>query len=344
MNFAHEFDKLVSGAKSIVLTSHTSPDDDSVGSTLSLYSYISNKYPKTKIRMIFTGERVNKYNYFQNYDKVEFVSDMADELEDCDLLTMLDGSQYERFSRKPELLKQFTGKTICIDHHGSPIDDFDLTLVLPQTSSTSEIIFKSFYEDSDLPQNVAETLLLGILGDTGNFVFLKPHQSYVFEIAKKLQDVLKIDIQDFEAKYRLTSQRVFELVKLLSQNTQYGKVENWPMFMYTYLSQENVLGENYTDTEISDACHWYMSTYLRIIEGYPWGFVVSPKSDGKCGISFRSLPGSVNTRSISERMGIGGGHDRASGGTFKMIDKPTDPGDCVQKVLSWLNENPAILS
>lgn len=344
MEFKQEFDKFVSEAKSIVLTSHTSPDDDSVGSTLSLYSYISNKFPNTKIRMIYTGERVNKYNYFQNYYKVEYVPDLADCLEDCNLLIMLDGSQYERFSRKPDLLKQFSGKTICVDHHSSPIDQFDLKLVLPLTSSTSEIIYKYFYENCDLPDNVAETILLGILGDTGNFVFLKPHQSYVFEIAKQLQDVLKIDIQDFEAKYNLSSQRVFELVKILVQKTKFGNIKSWPKFMYTYLSRDNVLEGKYSDTEIGDAAHWYMSTYLRIIDGYPWGFIVSPKSDGRCGISFRSLPGSVNTRSISERMGIGGGHDRASGGAFKVIDMPIIPEECVQKMVEWIGKNPVVLS
>ena len=173
MSFVQDFEKLVSDSKSIVITSHTSPDDDSVGSTLSVFSYISNKFSNKKIRMIYTGERVSRYNYFKNYDKVEFFLDMADNLADCDLLIGLDGSQFERFSRKPELLKQFSGKTICIDHHGSPIDKFDLELVLPQTSSTSEIIYTKFYRDSEMPHEVAETLLLGILGDTGNFVVHK---------------------------------------------------------------------------------------------------------------------------------------------------------------------------
>jgi phosphoesterase RecJ-like protein len=344
MSFVHEFEKLVSSSKSIVITSHTSPDDDSVGSTLSVYSYISIKFPDKKVRMLYTGEKLDRYNYFKNYDKIEFFPDMANNLGDCDLLIGLDGSQFERYSRKPEILKEFKGKTICIDHHSSPVDSYNLSLILPNASSTSEIIYKEFFENSGLPNEVAESLLLGILGDTGNFVFLKPHQSHVFETAKKLQDVLQIDIQDFEAKYSLSSPRVFELVKLLLLNTQYGKVKNWPMFMYTYLSLENVSSDNYTDTEISDASHWYMSTYLRMIDGYPWGFVVSPKSDGRCGISFRSLPGSVNTRSISERMKIGGGHDRASGGTFKKVDKVVIPEDCIQKVFDWLKQNPVVLS
>ena len=46
----------------------------------------------------------------------------------------------------------------------------------------------------------------------------------------------------------------------------------------------------YTDSDVSEASHIYMSHYLRMIEDYPWGFVITPKLNGDCGISGRSLP------------------------------------------------------
>ena len=45
-----------------------------------------------------------------------------------------------------------------------------------------------------------------------------------------------------------------------------------------------------------------------------------------------------------ERMKLGGGHDRAAGGTFKRADGDVSVKDSVEKVLSWIKNNkPAII-
>jgi nanoRNase/pAp phosphatase (c-di-AMP/oligoRNAs hydrolase) len=52
-------------------------------------------------------------------------------------------------------------------------------------------------------------------------------------------------------------------------------------------------------------------------------------------VSFRSSPGSVVTREIGEKMGIGGGHDRASGG--KLLTNDTKIA--IKTVLDWMKKN-----
>ena len=87
-----------------------------------------------------------------------------------------------------------------------------------------------------------------------------------------------------------------------------------------------------------------MGQYLPRIQGQTWGFVFSPRSDGGVRMSSRSLAGSVNVRVLSEALGIGGGHDRASGANFKSENgEKIQVAPCIEKVLEFMkNTQPTI--
>lgn len=342
-NFTSQFFKLADEAKDIVITSHRSPDGDSIASVLSIYWLLKENYPKKKIQILYTGEATNRYKYFKNFNKIKFTPDIADAIKTTDLLICLDGSQYNRFSYKPEELATKPKKTICIDHHSSPIDKFDLTLVDNNQPSNVQIIYSLFHQNKKIDKKLAEIYLLGILSDTGNFAYLKPHQTDTLLIAKKLLEAGKIEIQVLQAQYDTVSTRIFKIVQEFIKNTQYHQVNNWPNFQASFIDRDFKNENKYTDNEVSEASHIYMAQYLRKIRNHPWGFVISPKLNGDCGLSGRSLPGSVSNRDMSERMGIGGGHDRAAAGDFKKKDKDLKPEDCLKQVLTWMKNNKPVL-
>ena len=336
--FTSEFFGLVNSSNNISITSHLAPDEDSISSVLSIYHLLISKYPEKNIRLLYSSDKDSKYQIFRHFDKIEFVGDIADHLENTDLLIMLDGSNYSRFSKKPETLKEIF-KTIVIDHHCSPIDNFTLSLVAPQYPACVEIIYRSLFTDFPIDKPLAEIFLMGILGDTGNFTYLKSHQTGTLEVAKSLLDISKIEIQEFLASYQSISTRVFEVVKELIKNTIYSSVSGWPDFQYSHITRTYSEKLSLTNSEISEASHIYSTEYLRTIEGYTWGFVISPNTNGDVNISCRSLPKSVNVRIFLEKLIKGGGHDRASGGTFYMSDKPVSVTDSLKKTLDWINSN-----
>ena len=341
--FTSKFFDLVNQANKTVITAHESLDEDSIASVLSVYDVLSCKYTKKNIRIIYSSEPEDKFKIFKNYDKIEFVTDLADEIGGTDLLIMLDGSQFNRFSKQPEKLRTIPN-TICIDHHSSPIDEFSLSLVSPAYSSCSEIIYLALCIDFEVNKELAEIFMLGILGDTGNFTYLKPYQTETLATARKLLEISKIEIQEFQSKYRTISKRVFDIIQELIKNTNYFSASGWSNFQYTSIERSFMDKGGYTDSDVSEASHIYMSHYLRMIEDYPWGFVITPKLNGDCGISGRSLPKNVSVRDVMERMKLGGGHDRAAGGTFKRADGDVSVKDSVEKVLSWIKNNkPAII-
>ena len=338
--FTDEFFKMINAAKSVVVTSHTSPDDDSIGSVLSIFWTLKDKYPQKKVEAIYTGEKDERYEKFAGYDKINFVLDLADHLGGVDLLIMLDGGGFGRFSKKPDEMRKFSGKTICIDHHSSPPDRFDQFLLCPQLPASCLIIYEQFYKNSEISQPIGEALLLGLLGDTGNFSYLRPSDIGAFDMAKRLIEILGIQIQEFMARYNIIPFKTLKLIGELINTALVEKVEGWDGFSWTYIERGD-----YSDNEISDASHIYLGHYVRVIKEAPWGFAVIPKSDGSVYVSFRSLPGSVNVREIVEKLQIGGGHDRAAGSTFKPTgSEKVKPLDCYKQIKNWLTKNKQVTS
>lgn len=339
--FKEKFWALVSESNNILITSHISPDDDSISSVLSVYEIISQRFPDKKVRIAYSNAPVTRYSSFHNFKKIEFMKDIAEILDGMDLVIVLDLNGFHRFTKMPE---KFEGKkTICIDHHDSQANSHTLELINPKSPATAEVIYRIFENDFTLTKELAEVLFLGILGDTGNFTYLKPYQSDTLTIAKKLIEVGDIYIDTFKSRYMTLSQRELALIQVLLQNTKYGTVTGWPAHQYAFIDRETIEQGNFTDNEISAASSMYMAFYLRTITGYSWGFVVTPRKDGTCRVSLRSLPGSVNVCDMAVRMDIGGGHIRASGATIKMTDGPIDSKESIAKIEAWMGGNAPVL-
>lgn len=321
----NEFWKLIEESENIFITSHISPDDDSISSTLGLYTCIKSKNPHKKVRIVYSNLPDLRYESFQNFEVIEFLDDVSNSLGETDLLIELDANQYSRATKYPEKF-QIIEKKICIDHHKSEPDPFTLTIIDTTRPDCAEIVYE-ICEGVVLDKPLSEIFLLGILGDTGNFQYLKFTQTRTLEIAQKLIEVGQIEIQEFQSRYRYISERVFEVMREFMKNLVNGESEKFGKFTYTFLSKDFVVSKGFTDPEIIAGKNIFISTYIRNIKDHHWGFVVIPKPDGTCRISLRSLPQGPNVREISESMELGSGHDRASGGTVRDISDPKEAVD-----------------
>lgn len=335
-----QFKDWATRAPSIVVASHISPDDDSISSVLSIYYYVTKylKVPEEKVRIIYTGDQTSRWANFANFDKIEFVDDLHGYVKDTDLLIVADGSGWKRFSRNPGIAKS-RAKTICIDHHPTPEDRFDLHLVVKGATSTAEVIYKLFFEVEELDRNICEILFLGLSGDTGNFKYLEPKDSHVFLIAERLVREGEIVVQTLQSKYNSIGLNVYKAIVELMKNSEIRTVGAWPAAMTSFIDLEVVKELGLKDNEISEASGIFTS-YLKGVEGSEWGFVITPRGDKSSSISLRSLPGSVNVRAMMERSSFGGGHDRASGGKIRV----EDPREALKVMLEWMEKNIPVLS
>jgi phosphoesterase RecJ-like protein len=308
-----------------------------------MYQYLKDNYAEKRIRILYEGKRNNRWAYFECFEQINFAENLRDMLNGVDLLIIMDVAQLRRVIKDAESrsdIEGFEGKIVCIDHHKSEPEKFDLTYIDDEAVATAQVLFELFYEEMPvIPKRTCETLLLGILGDSGSFTYVQPNQSRIFDIAKKLVSNGEISIQSLKAKYTRYDFVVLQIQQILSQHVKIYEIGGWGRFLLTYLDRSEIKELCSNDDAISAACHIFIDAYGRIIRDVNWSVVVYPKfGKNEYAVSLRSLPEGVNVRKIVQGMGIGGGHDLASGGRF--VDK-ISAQECIRALTSWLAENEA---
>lgn len=309
--FAHKFNQLFASSKQVLLTTHQNPDDDAISSVLATKHVLDNNFPQVTTHIVIESPLSNKWHMFAGFDQIVTTEDLGPYLDQSEVAVFLDGNQYHRFTNNPDKIAAYDGKKICIDHHSSKADNFDLIYANSQASATAEILFDLFYvKNSEL----AKILLMGILGDTGNLVHVNYTQSQVFSRVKTLVEDAKVQIRSFTATYTHLSPEVIALVKTLINNQKNYKVENWPEFKISYLPLE--VYQEYGIVQVKEAIDFYLMNFNLIEHNISWSLTFYPSGQG-VSISARSILGSVNVRCLMEELGIGGGHDLAAGGIIK---------------------------
>lgn len=215
--------KMFSEARQVVLTCHTSPDGDAIGSCLALQEYlvrrgkqatviVPNYFPDF-LRWMNGADRIIQYN--RNYTRSKTLIAQAD------LVVCLDYNEPSRIDDMQTPFRFIKGRKLMIDHHENPAAGFcDLTLSRPEMSSTCELLFRLFVALDDL-QNVnrhaAEDLYAGMCTDTGRFTYNSNNPEIfiiIAELMKKGIDkdriIRNIYNQNTEGRYRLMGYILYE--------------------------------------------------------------------------------------------------------------------------------------
>ncbi len=315
--FKEQFDKLVvllEEDSKILITSHMNPDPDAVASMLGMKHYLDNYHQNFKSDVLVTGNKDEQYDWLPDFDKINWKEDIAPFTADYNVIILVDCHSRARVSETPEMIDLNKHRFICIDHHPEITEDFELVFSDSTYAAAAQQISNIFFSKEDLAhKNIAETLLYGILSDTGGLTFVNKEKSNVLVTVKEIIDASGCDLQVVKSKIESVNKKALELVNVLLSNTKYVELSNAPSLSYAYLERENV--SSYGQEIVSDASHVYMFSYVRKVKGYPWGFVVTPR-DNYYKISFRSSPGAPNVKKICNEFFEGGGHVMAAGGKY----------------------------
>ncbi len=161
----------------IVITTHTNPDGDAIGSCLGLYGCLSaagynnvevvvpNSYPAFLQWMAYNYKVTNAtYKYLKAKGFIEKAS----------LIFCLDFNGFGRTDKIEEPLSSSPATKILIDHHPQPESGFDLYFSDVSASSTAEMVFEFILNmgwKGLIRREDAECLYAGIVTDTGSFSF-----------------------------------------------------------------------------------------------------------------------------------------------------------------------------
>lgn len=152
-------------AKTVAIGGHMRPDGDCVGSCMGLYKYIMEIHPEKDVD-VYLEEIPDSFRMFESTQ--ELLHELKEE-KVYDLFIALDCGDAGRLGFSETAFRN-AKKTICIDHHVSNVSYADENYIVPDASSTSELVYR-LIEKSYLTTEIAEFLYLGIVHDTGVFQY-----------------------------------------------------------------------------------------------------------------------------------------------------------------------------
>ena len=166
MRTIDSLDSCLRHVKTVGISGHVRPDGDCVGSCMGLFQYIRENY-SDKCVDVYLEEIPEAFQLIEATKEIRH--EIPKEQEAYDLFICLDCGDKDRLEFSAPLFDA-AKHTLCVDHHISNTGFAEVSYVMPDASSTSELIYQ-LIEEEKISLAVAEALYLGIVHDTGVFQY-----------------------------------------------------------------------------------------------------------------------------------------------------------------------------
>lgn len=300
----------IDGYTEIYITGHIHPDGDCVGAAIGLRELLLAHGIKAKILLENPPE---VYSFLNGYEEI-----IQQNPEQVEVLFVVDCNDQGRFT--PFLDSYNRARVVInIDHHELAKGYIsDKHWVEPEKSSTSEMIYDLFGEETVISKAAADALYTGIIFDTGGFMHSNTQESTMIAAGRLMRAGADFN---FIMKRLFHRQTVNKLMakKIALQNLCFLGGDKIAATMISYQEmQENHLSKE--DTE--DVVH--MLAQLEEIEA---AVFAAEFSKGNYKLSFRSKR-HLDVCEVAGAFG-GGGHKKAAGASsdlpagelFRQIEK-----------------------
>ncbi|MDN5304387.1 MAG: bifunctional oligoribonuclease and phosphatase NrnA [Fusobacteriaceae bacterium] len=293
----------IKSANRIMVTGHVNPDGDCVGAGLALTLALNklNSDGEKIIRFILQDKAPDTTNFLNHSILIERAK-YIDTKYKFDTIIAVDCASIDRLG---DDIKQFItddATLINIDHHISNTKYGHFNYVNPKSSSTSEIIYNFIKElNIEIDLDIAESIYMGIVNDTGNLAY----NNVSYDTLMIIAELKKLGLDNEKVVREFFNKKSYARIKLLGEALNNFEFFEDKKLSFYYLSQETLKKYNgkKEDTEgIVEALRDYdkaeVSLFLRETE------------NGDIKGSFRSNEKDVNR--IAQIFN-GGGHKKAAG-------------------------------
>lgn len=285
----------------VAIGGHVRPDGDCVGSTLGLYQYIKNCFPNIQVDVYL--EDIPE-SFKPMIPVSEEILHEVDAEKVYDLFIALDCGDAGRLGFSAPLFEN-AKTTFCIDHHVSNASFADENYIVPEASSTSELVY-NLLDKEKITTEIAECLYLGIVHDTGVFQYSCTSPE-TMEIAA---DLMRKGIRSNE----IIDKTFYE--KTYAQNQILGRA-----LLESFLFMDGKCIVSYITKKIMDfhgVCPKDLEgivSQLRVTKGVEVAIFLYETAPQEFKVSLRAT-GDVDVSKVAGFFG-GGGHKKAAGVTMK---------------------------
>jgi phosphoesterase RecJ-like protein len=313
-----KLEELLGKSSSILITSHISPDPDSVCSMLLLGTTLELNYPDKQINVI-SEELPEDLEFIAGYEKLH-KQPLTEAIEATDLIFMVDAMHFGRCTRNGSeaisaKVKENTIPVVVLDHH-EPVGVEENALYFNHGYPAAvQEVYHVLFNHLNLrrPEGYAETTMTGLYSDTGGFAYFNDTYKQTLNLITELLDA-GVKVELIRNKLNQYSEDQIKVVGELARNLTHANG-----YSYSFLNDEFVsewIKQNKEPRNLNVGTGIFLNNFIRNIEGRQWGFVLFRNpllGDGTYSVSLRSLGGKVDVSQIAGTLN-GGGHKGASGG------------------------------
>jgi phosphoesterase RecJ-like protein len=304
MDIFQQIIKFFRTGTNFLIVPHIRPDGDAIGSSLALHRIIK---LVNKNSAVFIPEEIPESFRFLIVNDDIIVQD-ENILSNYDIVITLDSSNLERTYVTRKIIDN-SNIIINIDHHKTNESFGDINLVMPDSSSTCEIILKlSKVGYLPLTPNIANCLLTGIFTDTGFF----RNQNVTDVTFESAAELIRFGADHETLICKLLQSKTVEDLKfhsdaMLRSEFSYQKQVGW-------ITISKDLMKKYNITDYRQVWGTGIIGFLNNISHVEASFYFIEVSENETIIEYRAKnPYDVST--IAKHFG-GGGHKLASGCTI----------------------------
>ena len=299
-----QLNDIIKTSKNILIISHLNPDGDTLGSMCGLYSAIYDNFKK-KPDMLLMSKLPEVYRFLPYIQNAKHISEF-DKSREYDLVINVDVASYDRMFES-QILFDKAKATVNIDHHITNEGYAGQNYVVPEASSTGEVLYE-IMEDLgwNISLNTANALYTAILTDTGSFRFNNTSQNALLTVSK-LVGIGVVPSEIYKYCYESNSRNHVQFQACCISNAVFSK-DNKIAYILIYkkdMEKFNV-GEDGTEG---------LTEKLRAIKSVEIAFIVKQLGATLSKISMRSE--SVDISNVCAKFG-GGGHRLAAGCMIKL--------------------------
>jgi len=285
-----------------VVTTHENPDGDALGSLLATHTALT-QLGKDSVMFLGNPAPLPGEYGFLPFDALvrALPEDVAERT-----LVAVDCANESRIGADPAVL-HVAPFTVNVDHHHDNSRFGDLNLVVPEASSTGEVLRDIFAElEIELTPELAEPLYVALVTDTGRFQYSNTTPKALrlaAELVEAGADVHKV----FQDVYENVQ---FAKLKLLSRALDRAAVYAGGGLVVSFL-----LRGDFAEVGAVEPYSEGIIDYLRAVEGAEMAALIrEPPRGGSPArrISLRASHDELDVSAIARKSG-GGGHPQAAG-------------------------------
>ena len=306
--------QVLSKPKKVVITTHSKPDADALGSSLGLAGFLKKKGHTVNV---ITPTDYPAFLHWMNGNSDVLVFNEGNEkaadalVAAADLIFCLDFSVLSRINELGDMVGAAPADKVLIDHHLEPEKFAKYNFWSTAASSTAELVYQLIVDLGErelIDKNIAEALYAGIMTDTGSF----KHPSTTEHTHQVVADLIKLGTDVHRVSKLVYDTNSLEKLRFLGFALS-EKLQFLPEFNTAYIAisaQELEKFKSRTgDTE-------GLVNYALSIEGVVLAALLVERPEA-VKISFRSI-GDFSVSAFARDNFQGGGHKNAAGGKSDM--------------------------